>query len=68
MKFIASFLIKFYRSTAFIFPVQCKFYPSCSHYVEEVFRRYPFFQAIKLSLKRLIRCNWFSRGGVDPVP
>ncbi|OQX87949.1 MAG: hypothetical protein B6D55_01815 [Candidatus Omnitrophica bacterium 4484_70.2] len=61
------FLIKLYRSVSFYFPSCCKFYPSCSEYVEEAFLKYPFRKALRISLFRLLRCNIFSRGGIDPL-
>ena len=57
--------IDIYKSVKFIFPVQCKFTPSCSDYAKEAFLTYSLYKAIKLVLKRLLRCHPFSPGGVD---
>ncbi|HEY4838671.1 MAG TPA: membrane protein insertion efficiency factor YidD [Candidatus Acidoferrales bacterium] len=46
----------------------CKFYPSCSHYAGEAVQRFGARRGIWLTLKRLGRCQPFSRGGFDPVP
>jgi len=67
MNKLALHAIRLYRILSFYFPGQCKFYPSCSHYAEEAFKKYSFTKALFLSLKRVIGCNWFSKGGIDPL-
>lgn len=47
---------------------RCKYYPSCSNYGLECYRRFNFFKASWLTFYRLIRCNPWSRGGYNPVP
>ena len=46
-------------------PSRCRFYPTCSNYAIESFRRYSFIKALVLSLKRLMKCHPFHRGGID---
>ena len=46
----------------------CKFYPTCSKYSIEAIEKYGAFKGGILALKRIIRCNPFSKGGYDPVP
>jgi uncharacterized protein len=46
----------------------CRFYPSCSHYAGEAVQRFGARRGVWLALKRLARCQPFSRGGFDPVP
>jgi putative membrane protein insertion efficiency factor len=46
----------------------CKFYPSCSHYAGEAVARFGARRGVWLTLKRLGRCQPFTRGGFDPVP
>ena len=48
-------------------PASCRYYPSCSEYAKETFKKYNPFKALVLSLFRIIRCNPFSKGGYDPV-
>jgi len=43
----------------------CRFYPSCSDYALGAFQKYGFFRALGKSAWRLLRCNPFSRGGLD---
>jgi uncharacterized protein len=46
----------------------CRFYPSCSHYAGEAVERFGARRGVWLALKRLARCQPFSRAGFDPVP
>ncbi len=45
----------------------CRFVPSCSVYAEEALKRHGAGRGSWLSLKRLMRCHPFCRGGYDPV-
>jgi putative membrane protein insertion efficiency factor len=47
---------------------QCRFYPSCSVYAEEAIRARGAVRGSMLALWRLLRCNPFGKGGLDPVP
>ena len=46
----------------------CRFHPSCSHYAREALRTHGAFKGAWLAAWRLLRCQPFSRGGLDPVP
>ncbi len=45
----------------------CKFIPSCSTYAIDALNEYGVIKGGFLSIKRIIRCNPFSKGGYDPV-
>ncbi len=47
---------------------QCRFYPSCSHYAEDAIRRRGAVRGSVLAGWRILRCNPFGEGGIDPVP
>jgi len=47
---------------------RCKFYPSCSNYALEALRVHGAVRGTGLATWRILRCNPFSHGGVDPVP
>jgi putative membrane protein insertion efficiency factor len=43
----------------------CKFHPSCSHYASAAVRRHGVAKGTLKAAWRLLRCNPWSRGGVD---
>ena len=49
-------------------PARCRYYPTCSAYAEQAVRRHGVLKGGALAAWRLVRCNPFSRGGVDEVP
>jgi len=46
----------------------CRFQPTCSHYAEEVIRRYGPWRGIGLAVKRLAKCHPWGPSGYDPAP
>lgn len=46
----------------------CIYYPTCSNYAYEAYKKYGFIKGTYLTAWRIIRCNPFSKGGYDPVP
>ena len=71
MKKITINIIKFYKKHISIlfekYGVKCKFYPTCSEYAMEALEKYGFLKGIFLSIKRIFKCNPFSKGGYDPL-
>lgn len=67
MKEILIKLIKLYQKIPGKFHYNCKFYPTCSNYMIDAIKKYGSFKGLYLGLKRLIKCNPFSKGGYDPV-
>ena len=49
-------------------PHACKYTPTCSIYAGQAFAEWGFFVGLKLTTKRLLRCNPKRAGGTDPVP
>jgi uncharacterized protein len=47
---------------------QCRYSPTCSRYAEEAIRTHGAAKGIVLAIHRVLRCNPFGRGGLDPVP
>ena len=68
MKKVMIRLIKLYQSIPFNCHGYCKFTPSCSNYAIEAYSKYNFIKGTILTIKRIIRCNPFNKGGYDPVP
>ena len=71
MKKILISLIKFYQNViSQIFHamgVQCNYYPTCSEYTKQAIEKYGAFKGIFLGIKRILKCNPFSKGGYDPL-
>ena len=49
-------------------PPSCRFYPTCAAYGYEAVARYGILRGGGMTIWRVLRCNPFSRGGLDPVP
>jgi uncharacterized protein len=47
---------------------QCRYSPTCSRYAEEAIRTHGAVKGTALAVHRVLRCNPFGRGGLDPVP
>jgi len=63
------YIIKFYKFfVSPIMPPSCKYYPTCSVYSIQAINRFGLIKGGYLSLKRILSCNPFSSGGLDPVP
>ena len=65
------FIIKIYQK--FISPIiggsyRCRFYPRCSDYSIEVLKTFGILRGTYLTIKRIIRCNPFFKGGLDLPP
>ncbi len=43
----------------------CRFYPTCSEYGRQVIQKKGILIGIPLTLWRIIRCNPWSKGGID---
>lgn len=43
----------------------CIFYPTCSEYAQEAFKKYPFWIALKKSVRRISRCHPGNEPQVD---
>ncbi len=61
--------IRFYqRRISPLFGPKCRYYPCCSQYALEALEEWGAFKGTLLAIRRLMRCNIFFPGGVDPVP
>jgi len=49
-------------------PRSCRFYPTCSSYALTSVQRFGAIRGGWLAAKRIVRCNPWNPGGVDPVP
>lgn len=67
MKSLLIKLIKLYQRIPGKFHYSCKFYPTCSNYMIEAITKYGSVKGLYLGLKRILKCNPFSKGGYDPL-
>ena len=70
MKAVFLAMIRFYRR--YLSPrkgkASCRYVPTCSSYAVTAVERYGVWKGGWMALRRILRCNPFSRGGYDPVP
>ena len=50
------------------FGVNCRLYPSCSHYAIDAIKGHGLLKGLWFSSRRLLRCHPWHPGGYDPVP
>ena len=68
MKKLVLILIKKYRQTPGRFHNNCKYIPTCSEYAYIAIDRFGLIKGGFLSIKRILKCNPLSKGGIDLVP
>lgn len=62
-------LIRFYQlAISPHLPPSCRYVPTCSEYGFEAIERYGAIRGGWMTVKRVLRCNPFVKGGHDPVP
>ncbi len=47
--------------------IKCKYYPTCSEYTKQAIQKYGTIKGTAKGIKRIIKCNPFSKGGYDPL-
>jgi len=68
MKTIIIKLIKKYQQTPLPSHKMCKYQPTCSNYAIGVYTEFGFIKGTYLTIKRILKCNPWSKGGYDPIP
>lgn len=70
MKKVLIFIIRLYRK--YISPLKrtpsCIFIPTCSQYAIVAIEKYGAIKGLYLSIRRILKCHPFHKGGYDPVP
>jgi putative membrane protein insertion efficiency factor len=68
MKYILVALIKTYKKIISpLLPRACRFYPTCSDYAVQAIEKYGALKGGFMALKRIVKCNPWHPGGIDPV-
>jgi putative membrane protein insertion efficiency factor len=49
-------------------PPSCRFHPTCSEYGYEAIQKHGLVKGGGLAIWRVLRCNPWGKGGLDPVP
>ncbi|EJO5348114.1 membrane protein insertion efficiency factor YidD [Clostridium botulinum] len=68
MKNLLICIIKMYRK--YISPLKrpsCRFYPTCSQYSLQAIEKYGALKGTLISIKRILKCHPFNKGGYDPL-
>lgn len=61
-------LVRFYQQLISpILPKSCRYYPTCSTYMIDALKMHGPILGLIQGIARILRCNPFVRGGVDPV-
>ena len=68
MKNVLIKLIKLYQKIPGNFHNSCKYIPSCSNYAIEAIEEYGSIKGSFMAIIRILKCNPFSKGGIDLVP
>ena len=62
-------LIKIYQwFISPLMPKNCRYEPTCSHYMMEALQIHGIFKGFYLGVKRILRCHPWGGEGYDPVP
>ena len=71
MKKVFLKIIDFYKKNISLWlqskDINCKFYPTCSEYTKQAIIKYGSVKGSFLGIKRILKCNPFSKGGYDPL-
>lgn len=69
MKKVLIYMIRLYqRHLSSLKKMRCPYYPTCSNYGIEAIEKHGALKGSILAAWRIVRCNPFSHGGIDPVP
>lgn len=69
MRKILIFIVRIYQTLISpLFPPSCRYYPTCSNYMIDALKKHGPILGLIMGISRILRCNPFVRGGVDPVP
>jgi len=68
MKYLVLSFLRLYKMFLSPFlPPSCRFTPTCSEYARDAVEKYGAMRGTWLGVKRISRCQPFSKGGYDPL-
>lgn len=67
MKYVLIEIIKLYQMIPGPWHNNCKHIPTCSNYGIEAIIEYGALKGTFLTIKRILKCNPFFKGGYDPI-
>ena len=67
-KLIVGIFILYKKFISPVLPRSCIYTPTCSEYGIQAVKRFGAVYGSFLTVKRILRCNPFYKGGLDPVP
>ena len=63
-----AFMVAYRRVISPLYGQVCRYYPSCSLYALRAIQYHGALRGIALAAWRVLRCNPFTRGGIDDPP
>ena len=66
-KFALGSIRMYRRFISPMLPPSCRYWPSCSEYALQAIQKHGVLKGGLLGAWRVIRCNPWSKGGIDPV-
>ncbi len=71
MNILTYILVKFIKGYKFLisplFGHSCRYFPTCSEYSIEALEKFGLIKGIFMSIKRILSCHPWSKGGIDPI-
>ncbi len=67
-KLLLAFIGFYQRRISPLTPSSCRYIPTCSEYARVAIGRWGAWSGGWMSVRRILRCNPFHQGGLDPVP
>ena len=66
-KFLVLLIEVYQKHISQLFGNRCKYYPTCSEYTKQAIEKYGALKGSFYGIKRIFKCNPFSKGGYDPL-
>ena len=67
-RILTALVLVYRRVISPLFPLHCRYAPTCSEYMLEAIRRHGAGRGLLMGARRVGRCHPWAPGGLDPVP